>query len=762
MDITVIIPTKDEFDFFINTFKATINQSLKPIKIIVIDSSVQNRINNYINSLENINIEIIYRRVANAYPGEARNKGMKYVNTEWTAFLDSKTVPNKEWLKSSSQKINDLNADIHFGSTKYFYKNEFQKKIRAATFGNISYTTTPGTVIKTKIVKQGNYFIEGVRTADDLEWRERLINKKYKIIESNNFSLSYSSLPNSFFDTAKRYFIYSFHTSLVDVQTTLKLKYLFIANIFSILLLTKWNFFIAKSNISHFLFISPSLQKVLLILFMSLISFFILRIFLFKSKVPKYYQNSLILIYLTLLGFLIYQWNEIIAQWIEISVYYIPHITKYFILFIFLISFIIRGIVYPINRKIKLRYIFPLNWIIIGIYGLGLDLVKTPGYLLGSLIPRILLKNKKYNNHNKTVVIYTKYKNESASYRYRLKAYFNILEKNDYIVEVNSLFDKNFFQNKIFYNKLNFFVIAKSYIKRIFDVIFKRKPFVAIVHIEFLPLFPNLIEFILNIRKIPFIVDIDDAVYHRFNSSKLKILDRYNQNKFKNMIYKSSAVFAGNNFHMNFFTKFSDNIKYFPTVINQNIYNKFHNVKKNKIFSVVWVGTPSTCHYLKEISKPLNDLVNNIGIEIYVIGGQKELIGNLKCKIIEWNEHTYIRDISQCHVGIMPLQNSVWEEGKCGFKILQYMGLNIPVVASPVGVNKNIIKDGVNGFIAYDNEEWYNKILLFSKNKDLYEKFSAEGYKTISNFFTIDKYEKKYFEEVDNVFKLNYTINKYE
>ena len=760
MDITVIIPTKDEFGFFINTFKATINQSLKPIKIIIIDSSIQNKINNYINNLKNINIEIIYRRVEKAYPGEARNKGIKYVNTEWVAFLDSKTVPDIDWLKSSSQKINILKADIHFGSTKYFYKNEFQKKIRAATFGNISYTTTPGTVIKTKIVKQDNYFIEGVRTADDLEWRERLINKKYKFIESKNFSLSYFSLPNSFFDIAKRYFIYSFHTSLVDVQTTLKLKYLFVVNILSILLLTKWNIFIAKSNINHFLFILPSVQKALLIFFMFMISIFTLKIFLFKSKVPKYYKNFLMLTYFILLGFLIYQWNEIIAEWIEISIYYIPHITKFFIIFIFLISFIIRGIIYPINRKIKIRYIFPLNWIIIGIYGLGLDIVKTPGYLLGALIPKFLLKNTKYNN--KTVVIYTKYKNESASYRYRLKAYFNILEKNDYVVEVNTLFDKNFFQDKIFYDKLNLFVVVKSYIKRIFDVISRKKPFVAIVHIEFLPFFPNLIELILNIRKVPFIVDIDDAVYYRFNNSKLKILDHYNQNKFKNMVYKSSAVFAGNNFHMNFFTKLSDNIKYFPTVINLNIYNKFHKIKKNKIFSVIWVGTPSTCHYLKEISKPLNDLVNNVGMEIYVIGGKKELIGNLKCKIIEWNEHMYIRDISQFHVGIMPLQNSVWEEGKCGFKILQYMGLKIPVVASPFGVNKNIIKDGVNGLIANNNDEWYNKILLLSKNKNLYKKFSAEGYKTVSNLFSIDKYEKKYFEEVDNVFKLNYRINKYE
>ena len=144
------------------------------------------------------------------------------------------------------------------------------------------------------------------------------------------------------------------------------------------------------------------------------------------------------------------------------------------------------------------------------------------------------------------------------------------------------------------------------------------------------------------------------------------------------------------------------------------------------------------------------------------MGAKKNMVGNLNCKIIEWNEHTYIKDISKCHVGIMPLQDSLWEKGKCGFKILQYMGLNIPVVASPIGVNTSIIKDGINGFVAKNNDEWYDKILLFSKNKNLYEKLSAEGYKTVSNSFTIKIYEQKFFDEVDKVFKLNYRLNKYE
>ena len=100
----------------------------------------------------------------------------------------------------------------------------------------------------------------------------------------------------------------------------------------------------------------------------------------------------------------------------------------------------------------------------------------------------------------------------------------------------------------------------------------------------------------------------------------------------------------------------------------------------------------------------------------------------------------------------MPLNDSPWEEGKCGFKILQYMGLKLPVVASPYGVNKMIIRDNVNGLIARNKNDWYEKIQLLKSDRILYDKFVEAGYKTVTSEYNLKNFKEKYFNEVNKVY----------
>ena len=59
-------------------------------------------------------------------------------------------------------------------------------------------------------------------------------------------------------------------------------------------------------------------------------------------------------------------------------------------------------------------------------------------------------------------------------------------------------------------------------------------------------------------------------------------------------------------------------------------------------------------------------------------------------------------------MGIMPLDDAPWERAKCGYKPIQYMACSVAVVASPVGVNCEIVQEGMNGHLAATAEEWYS------------------------------------------------------
>ena len=188
--VSVIIPAFH----FVKSLEKVINsvesQTILPNQIIVIDSSNNNEVKKMIDSYKS-SVGIIYKSVSKAYPGEARNLGIKLSSQKWVAFLDSKTVPNHNWLEEYLQIIKNESAEVVFGVTKYVAKTEFQNLLKATIYGDNGVETTPGTLIMRDTFLKLGGFIEGVRTSDDLEWRERVRRNGLKGITPKEFSVTY-------------------------------------------------------------------------------------------------------------------------------------------------------------------------------------------------------------------------------------------------------------------------------------------------------------------------------------------------------------------------------------------------------------------------------------------------------------------------------------------------------------------------------------------------------------------------------------------
>ena len=95
-----------------------------------------------------------------------------------------------------------------------------------------------------------------------------------------------------------------------------------------------------------------------------------------------------------LCSYSVYNWNHIIAGWAINSILYIPHITKIYIGSLLILSILYRGLILPIKRKVEFKFEFPINWILVGVLGLFIDLTKSPFYAIGSLISLFLSKKK--------------------------------------------------------------------------------------------------------------------------------------------------------------------------------------------------------------------------------------------------------------------------------------------------------------------------------------------------------------------------------
>ena len=383
-NISIVIPIRNDTTSLGPLLSIINNQSLVPNEIVIVDSSTDNLVFDLINNFEGF-VPIIYHHEKKAYPGKARNIGVDLANEKWIAFLDCKTVPEKDWLERYQYLIQAYHADVVIGVTRFEAASPFQKALRAATYGKIGHHTVPGTLIKKKVFIDSGGFLEHVRMGEDIEWRERLIKNGRNIHGPKEPVVTYTGLPTNLSSTLKKYLISAYHTARLNILRNVKDAYLTLLLILSTIILPKWNHLIGGWDTNP-LFI-PHVTKIYLIALVFLfLAYQLVHYLFFRNVSQTLFSRTLQLVALIFITIAVFNWNAVIAGWMEDAVLYVPHITKMYLSGVILASILYRGILLPLNRKVGTAYLLPFRWIKVSLLGLSLDLVKAPGYVVGSVI----------------------------------------------------------------------------------------------------------------------------------------------------------------------------------------------------------------------------------------------------------------------------------------------------------------------------------------------------------------------------------------
>ena len=394
-DISIVIPSYNDSDNLKEVLNSLISQQLLPQKIIIIDSSDNDKIASLIKNYKNFKNLIFYKKINRAYAGKSINYGVKLSDSEYVGFIDTKTVPNINWLLNYKNEITNNKIDVIFGVTEFKSKTYFQKLIRAASYGLIGHESVPGTIIKRNSFLKIGGFYEYLRAAYDIEWRLRA-KKRLKYITPKYSTIVYSSLPKNIFEAYNKYIVYSFHSAIVDVQLYIKSTYLSLFFILSAITIPKWNFLIGNWERNP-LYIPYITRIYLLVLLIILFFNLFINNYINKNSIDSIFKKTLKLLVFIFVSLGVYNWNEKISHWIINTVWYIPHITKIYICLIIIGSLFYRGIFFPLKRKISKEFLFPFNFLNVGLLGLSLDLIKAPGYLIGSIIAFFKYFNFKKN-----------------------------------------------------------------------------------------------------------------------------------------------------------------------------------------------------------------------------------------------------------------------------------------------------------------------------------------------------------------------------
>lgn len=330
----------------------------------------------------------------------------------------------------------------------------------------------------------------------------------------------------------------------------------------------------------------------------------------------------------------------------------------------------------------------------------------------------------------------------AASQRFRFEQYLEDLQKKNHDITLQSFLDAPTWE--ILYKKGNTFRklwgISKGFLRR-WKVIFQAKKYDYIfIHREASPLGPPVFEWILaKILGKKIIFDFDDAIWlpntsqSNFLAASLKF-----HNKTRLICKCAYKISVGNAYLGAYAQRYNPNTIINPTTIDTiNWHNQVKNQEDNTQLVIGWTGTHSTLKYLDELVPVLQELEQSYNFTFLVIANQAPTWQLQSLRFIPWQKATEIEDLLKMNVGVMPLTDDEWAKGKCGFKALQYMALGIPALASPVGVNAEIIDHEENGFLCRDAQDWHKYLTQLLEDQTLRSRLGKKARKKIIDYYSV-------------------------
>ena len=324
-------------------------------------------------------------------------------------------------------------------------------------------------------------------------------------------------------------------------------------------------------------------------------------------------------------------------------------------------------------------------------------------------------------------LLLSKYGQLGASSRVRSYQYLPYLKAHGVEVTVAPLMGDNYLHDLYSGKGRNWASIVKTYLKRIgvllrcsrFDLLWIEK--------ELWPWFPAWAERTLNWLRIPYVVDYDDAVFHRYDLSRKPVSRLVLRNKIDVVMRNASLVIVGNDYLAEKAESArAGRVELLPSVIDLQ---RFPNdVRQHSDpFTIGWIGTPVTSRYLLLVHEALQQLSLPGGFRLVTVGAGSPRLSGVPVENWDWSEGTEVSSLKCFDVGIMPLSDDLWAQGKCGYKLIQYMACGLPVVASPVGSNRQIVEHGVNGFLASSPNQWVECLTQLGLNSELRRAMGRAG-----------------------------------
>jgi hypothetical protein len=326
------------------------------------------------------------------------------------------------------------------------------------------------------------------------------------------------------------------------------------------------------------------------------------------------------------------------------------------------------------------------------------------------------------------VLAFARYGSQAASTRQRLLQYVPHLRAAGIDVEYYPLLPNDYVQAIAAGARYPRWWIVRDYARQLLRLVRKRNYDLLWVYADLFPYLPASVERLAVGNGKPIVYDLDDAFFHQYDDNPNPLARWILKDKFKALLSRASACTFGNSYLKEYAAPCCGNSHVLPTVVDTSIYVPLRDRPPGPLV-IGWIGSPTTWSGVRPFLPLLARLCAEYGVRVHAVGAgpsaEQDLFPGLE--LIDWSEATEVAAIQHMDIGIMPLFDRPFERGKCGYNLIQYMACGLPVVASPVGVNREIVQDGANGFLATDESDWQTALACLIADPEMRSRFGKAG-----------------------------------
>lgn len=330
--------------------------------------------------------------------------------------------------------------------------------------------------------------------------------------------------------------------------------------------------------------------------------------------------------------------------------------------------------------------------------------------------------------HKHKIIFFTKYSQKGPSSRYRTFHYLTFFQK-QYDIEVFPLFDDQYIDVLYSTSKRSSPIyILRRYLQRVIQVLSISNKYTVVIEYELFPYFFSLFEYVLSWKGVKFILDFDDAVFHNYDASSRKIVQSLFGKKIATIARLADHIITGSPYLTEYFLKYNTRVTEIPTSIDYSKYeSSFSPSTKGDDFIIGWLGSNATAKNLLPLIPVFQTICEKYPNVIFafcgVSAGVISKFEKFRFEIETWTLANELAFLNRIHVGIMPLEINKFNNGKCGFKLIQYMAMGKPTISTPLAANVKIDHDNGNLF-AKGNSEW---VTAFEKAINSYDFLKSIG-----------------------------------